>query len=291
MHGLDNMPREASGSHTRAQTDVEQFVPDLSDNAVDGSQKHHSTHLRVKVTGCFLFNTSVILGFGVAKAVYSYRGQAIVSTTLDWVSGTALAIVLYWLSTLEARCPEMWPLFFEVDYAPPILKFICRPEVRALPFTFLSIIPVGMAAKRVRAVLDVRPYVKAGLPNFADGIFIMAMAGLLMAIFSFLQQVRRAVVPHRFDVLDNLLRVMGILLIIILSRPPEAHPICALRVHGREFWIPLHYIRGPLSYNVDSRRTSSPSSLLFRGISIVSIWCRTVVDAGIVVFNVEPQPI
>ena len=106
---------EALGSHTGAQVDVtvEQFVPDLrsvadspipsirflsahsarSNNAVDGSQQHHSTPPRIKLTGCILFNTSVILGFGIAKAIYSYRGQAIVSTTLDWVSGTALGIV------------------------------------------------------------------------------------------------------------------------------------------------------------------------------------------------------
>lgn len=56
-----------------------------------------------------------------------------------------------------------------------------------------------MAAKRMRALLDIRSsYVEAGSQNAADSRFIMAMAGLLLAIFSFLQQVRRAVVPHRF---------------------------------------------------------------------------------------------
>ncbi|KAH9998090.1 hypothetical protein BJV74DRAFT_235875 [Russula compacta] len=218
------MPREASSSHTGARTDREQFVLDPGSVADSFLFRYLSAHLarsdnaplRVKLTGCFLFNTSVILGFGTAKAVYSYRGQAIVSTTLDWVSGTALAIVLYWLSMLESRCPKMWPLFFEVDYAPPILKFICRPEVRVSPLIFLSIIPVVMAAKRMRAVLDVRPYIEDFFPSLADNIFIMAIAGLLLAIFSFLQQVRRAMVPHRFDVLDNLLQVMGILLVIIL---------------------------------------------------------------------------
>ncbi|KAH9954827.1 hypothetical protein BJV74DRAFT_731724, partial [Russula compacta] len=80
-----------------------------------------------KLTGCRLLNTSVILIFGIAKAVYSYRGQAIISTTLDWASGAALALILYWLSVFEGSGLEMWPLFFEVDYAPPILKFICRP--------------------------------------------------------------------------------------------------------------------------------------------------------------------
>lgn len=35
---------------------------------------------------------------------------------------------VYWLSVFEAKCPEMWPLFFEDDYAPSILKLIRRPE-------------------------------------------------------------------------------------------------------------------------------------------------------------------
>lgn len=58
-----------------------------------------------------------------------------------------------------------------------------------------------MAAKRMRAVLDIRPYVKGFefLPSLADGIFVMEVAGLLLAIFSFLQQVRRTMVSHRYD--------------------------------------------------------------------------------------------
>ena len=46
-----------------------------------------------KLTGCRLFNTGVIVGFGIAKAVCSYRGQAVISTTLDWVAGAALALM------------------------------------------------------------------------------------------------------------------------------------------------------------------------------------------------------
>jgi hypothetical protein len=35
---------------------------------------------------------------------------------------------LYWLSVFETNQPEMSPRFFQVDYAPPILRFMCRSE-------------------------------------------------------------------------------------------------------------------------------------------------------------------
>jgi hypothetical protein len=43
--------------------------------------------LGVELTGYRLFTTGVILGIGVAKAVSSYNGEALISTTLDWLLG------------------------------------------------------------------------------------------------------------------------------------------------------------------------------------------------------------
>jgi hypothetical protein len=62
-------------------------------NTQDECQQDRSASLGTKLTGCRLFNTSVILGFGTAKAVYSYHGQAVISTTLDWIAGAALALM------------------------------------------------------------------------------------------------------------------------------------------------------------------------------------------------------
>ena len=39
--------------------------------------------LGVELTGYRLFTTGVILGIGFAKAVSSYNGEALISTTLD----------------------------------------------------------------------------------------------------------------------------------------------------------------------------------------------------------------
>jgi hypothetical protein len=33
------------------------------------------------------------LGFGIAKAILTYKGQSVAPTTLDWVSGTLLVTV------------------------------------------------------------------------------------------------------------------------------------------------------------------------------------------------------
>jgi hypothetical protein len=35
----------------------------------------------------------MILGPGIAKAVYSYRGQSLISTTMDWVAGIVIVVL------------------------------------------------------------------------------------------------------------------------------------------------------------------------------------------------------
>ncbi len=35
---------------------------------------------------------------------------------------------LFWLGVIEAKRPELSPLFFQEDLAPHILKFLCRPK-------------------------------------------------------------------------------------------------------------------------------------------------------------------
>ena len=49
--------------------------------------------LGLELTGYYLLTTSVILGIGIPKAVYSYKGQALISTTLDWLGGMILAVM------------------------------------------------------------------------------------------------------------------------------------------------------------------------------------------------------
>lgn len=48
--------------------------------------------LGVALTGNRLFTTSWILGLGIPKAVYSNRGQSLISPTLDWVGGILFSL-------------------------------------------------------------------------------------------------------------------------------------------------------------------------------------------------------
>ncbi len=49
--------------------------------------------LGIELTGYRLLTTGVILGIGVPKVVYSHNGQALISTTLDWLAGIFLALM------------------------------------------------------------------------------------------------------------------------------------------------------------------------------------------------------
>ena len=68
------------------------FTPPREDNTQ--SNDHQPTMpLGVELTGYRLLTTGVILGIGVPKAVFSYNGQALISTTLDWLAGVILALM------------------------------------------------------------------------------------------------------------------------------------------------------------------------------------------------------
>jgi len=69
--------------------DIESPIP--LDTCEDGQR--HSMPLGVELTGYRLLTTSIILGLGIPKAVYSYHEQSLVSPTLDWVAGTLLALM------------------------------------------------------------------------------------------------------------------------------------------------------------------------------------------------------
>ncbi|KAF8258973.1 hypothetical protein EI94DRAFT_1059809 [Lactarius quietus] len=51
--------------------------------------------LGVKLTGYRLLFMMTVFTFGTVKGILTYMGQSIAPNTLDWVSGTLLAVVLY----------------------------------------------------------------------------------------------------------------------------------------------------------------------------------------------------
>jgi hypothetical protein len=64
----------------------------IEDNTQDDD--HQPTiPLGVELTGYRLLTTVVILGLGVPKAIYSYNGQALISSTLDWLMGILFTLM------------------------------------------------------------------------------------------------------------------------------------------------------------------------------------------------------
>jgi len=74
--------------------------------------------LGVKLTGYRLVFMATVFCFGTVKTILTYMGQSIAPTTLDWVAGTFLTVVLFWIGLYEGS--NKWNWFFQVDYAPAI---------------------------------------------------------------------------------------------------------------------------------------------------------------------------
>jgi len=117
---------------------------------------------------------------------------------------------------IDAKRPELSPLFFQVDLAPPVLKFLCGPEggcsssERMKGFSpqsltvqlwFLSILPLSLTVTQLRAMLHARkddenPYrIPAHLVK--DGLTLAVLA-FCIAILVFCLQCLRVVWPRGF---------------------------------------------------------------------------------------------
>ncbi|KAF8283381.1 hypothetical protein DL93DRAFT_2069513, partial [Clavulina sp. PMI_390] len=73
-----------------------------------------------KITGYRILTTTVLLGFGLAKASLSYMGWTVVPITLEWVVGVFVATALYWIGFYEAPRTKVSPAFFQRDYSDKI---------------------------------------------------------------------------------------------------------------------------------------------------------------------------
>ncbi|KAI9434265.1 hypothetical protein BJY52DRAFT_1198255 [Lactarius psammicola] len=82
--------------------------------------------LGVNLTCYRLLNVTIVFSFGITKGILTYMGRPAAPTTLDWVAGALLAVVLYWIGLYEQRNPRKWEWFFQVDLAPGIGYFTKR---------------------------------------------------------------------------------------------------------------------------------------------------------------------
>jgi len=102
------------------------------------SRLHPRLPLLIRVTGYRLFTIALIIAFGTAKAVVSYQGKTIISTTLDWVMGVLLAIGLFLLGLYENVDPPILPWFFHRDYSLQIIRGFRRAII-----AIIVVLPMG----------------------------------------------------------------------------------------------------------------------------------------------------
>ncbi|KAI0263221.1 hypothetical protein BC834DRAFT_323749 [Gloeopeniophorella convolvens] len=74
----------------------------------------------IKLTGYHLLNMVVLIAIGLAKFILSLKGHSATPTGLEWMAGSILAAILYWIGLYEAVEPPRWIWFLHTDYAPAI---------------------------------------------------------------------------------------------------------------------------------------------------------------------------
>ena len=89
--------------HGHTRPDVIRFVIDprylpslisyRAGNTQNNNRQRRSLPLGVVLTGYRLLTTTVIMGVGIPKAVYSCYGQSLISPSLDWVGGMIFALL------------------------------------------------------------------------------------------------------------------------------------------------------------------------------------------------------
>ncbi|KAH6913660.1 hypothetical protein BKA70DRAFT_1096960, partial [Coprinopsis sp. MPI-PUGE-AT-0042] len=69
------------------------------------------------ITAYRLLVTACVIGFGSLKVVLSYRGFSTEPTSVEWIFGGGVAILIYCLGLYEASSTRTLPFLFETDYS------------------------------------------------------------------------------------------------------------------------------------------------------------------------------
>jgi len=179
-------PTSKEAFHIEAQAEHGQIeltsLDPRTNNTRDEQQQRYRPPLGLEFTGYHLLNIAVILGFGISKAVLSYHGQSVIPTTQELVGGTLFAAISYYLGMFKDQRPEIWPLFFRVDWAPPILEFLLRSEVYLF---LLSLLPLRAGVESLQVALDVRR--RAQLEGHVSGSSTTVKIVLVVAVVVVIQ--------------------------------------------------------------------------------------------------------
>ncbi|TDL24731.1 hypothetical protein BD410DRAFT_59028 [Rickenella mellea] len=101
-----------------------QDIPPRANEAVFTSRWHP------RLTLYRLLVISLTAGFGLAKAILTYLGQSLGSTTLEWVFAVVICLFLYFLGLFETHAPLSAPWLFEKDY-----MFVCWQLLHAFKWS------------------------------------------------------------------------------------------------------------------------------------------------------------
>ncbi|KIK08986.1 hypothetical protein K443DRAFT_672030 [Laccaria amethystina LaAM-08-1] len=94
----------------------------------ENEQARHHRGGHPKLTLYRILVIALTAGFGLWKAALSYRGESTAPTTLDWVYGVVVFLLLYWLGIYEKYALHNMPWLFEQDYLAPFKKLFSQPR-------------------------------------------------------------------------------------------------------------------------------------------------------------------
>jgi len=137
-NGVVALPLRASSPFANATAEYQDFDP-------EGAGLHESTSdvppppLGVELTGYRLLNMSVVFAFCLSKGILTYMGRSVMPTTLDWISGGVLIVILYWIGLYEPLHLKNWEWFFQVDLTRAICYCFLRFIGGVIDILFFSV--------------------------------------------------------------------------------------------------------------------------------------------------------
>ncbi|KAJ6494972.1 hypothetical protein DFH09DRAFT_1002534 [Mycena vulgaris] len=106
-------------------SDLESLLDDSQSLHFTGNRRVMRSHPRL--TGYRILFFVFTAGFGAVKALFSYHGQTVAPTTLDWMYGVVVVSLLYWLGLYEDECAGKLPCWmFEADAVEGVKELMNR---------------------------------------------------------------------------------------------------------------------------------------------------------------------
>jgi len=166
--------------------------------------------LGVKLTVYRLVFMTTVLSFGAAKSILTYKGQSIAPTTLDWVSGSFLTVVLYWLGLYEDSIKWKW--FFQFDLAPAIGYCAMRAVAEFIWLLFYfgsSPIFASLCLLLIRLFQHMQICYFPHLFPFASVAFTVSTCLCLLLLLIVFRRIARRVIDRELERLVGFVHIYG----------------------------------------------------------------------------------